>query len=51
MPGPLGAPAAGGCGPLGGLVDDRLGVPAAAGNTITLSAQYTFRTYDQLPPR
>lgn len=45
------APAAKGCGPLGGLVNDRLGLPATAGNAITLSAYYTFKTYDQLPPR
>ncbi|WP_328317672.1 hypothetical protein [Streptomyces sp. NBC_00388] len=45
------APAADGCGPLGRLVNDRLGLPAPAGNTITLSARYTFKTYDRLPPR
>ncbi|WP_284347862.1 MULTISPECIES: hypothetical protein [unclassified Streptomyces] len=45
------APAAEGCGPLGKLVNDRFGLPAAAGNAITLNAQYTFKTYDQLPPR
>ncbi|MFD7260611.1 hypothetical protein [Streptomyces sp. NPDC059874] len=44
-------PAATGCGPLGGLVNNRLGLPAATGNSITLSAYYTFKTYDQLPPR
>ncbi|WP_406068738.1 hypothetical protein OG372_12380 [Streptomyces sp. NBC_01020] len=44
-------PAADGCGPLGRLVNDRLGLSAASGNAITLSAQYTFKTYDQLPPR
>ncbi|TQK42609.1 hypothetical protein FBY35_4037 [Streptomyces sp. SLBN-118] len=43
--------AGGGCGPLGGLVNNRLGLPAKAGNAITLSAYYTFKTYDQLPPR
>lgn len=45
------APAAVGCGPLGRFVDDRLGLPRARGNAITLSATYTFRTYDRLPPR
>ncbi|MEV7523147.1 hypothetical protein [Streptomyces sp. NPDC091371] len=45
------APPATGCGPLGGLVNDRLGLPAATGNSIALSAHYTFKTYDQLPPR
>ncbi|WP_371677530.1 hypothetical protein [Streptomyces sp. NBC_01276] len=45
------APAATGCGPLTRLVNDRLGLPAGTGNTITLSALYTFKTYDQLPPR
>ncbi|MFD8286952.1 hypothetical protein ACFV2B_01800 [Streptomyces lavendulae] len=45
------APAATGCGPLTRLVNDRLGLPAQSGNTITLSAVYTFKTYDQLPPR
>ncbi|WP_393098262.1 hypothetical protein [Streptomyces sp. LN325] len=45
------APAAVGCGPLGRLVDDRLGLPRAAGNAITLSARYTFETYDRLPAR
>ncbi|MEU1532585.1 hypothetical protein [Streptomyces fagopyri] len=45
------APAAVGCGPLGRLVDDRLGLPRTAGNAITLSARYTFRTYDRLPAR
>lgn len=45
------APAAVGCGPLGRLVDDRLGLPRGAGNAITLSARYTFKTYDRLPAR
>ncbi|MFB0628105.1 hypothetical protein [Streptomyces sp. AB3(2024)] len=45
------APAATGCGPLTRLVNDRLGLPAQSGNAITLSALYTFKTYDQLPPR
>ncbi|MFF2997172.1 hypothetical protein ACFVTC_21830 [Streptomyces sp. NPDC057950] len=45
------APAPVGCGPLGRLVDDRLGLPRATGNAITLSARYTFRTYDRLPAR
>ncbi|MFD8419758.1 hypothetical protein [Streptomyces sp. NPDC059466] len=44
-------PAAVGCGPLGRLVDDRLGLPGATGNAITLSARYTFKTYDRLPAR
>ncbi|MCX5409799.1 hypothetical protein OHA37_38875 [Streptomyces sp. NBC_00335] len=44
-------PAATGCGPLGGLVNNRLGLPATTGNSINLSAYYTFKTYDQLPPR
>lgn len=45
------APAATGCGPLTRLVNDRLGLPAQSGNAITLSAVYTFKTYDRLPPR
>ncbi|MEU7552811.1 hypothetical protein AB0B01_10680 [Streptomyces sp. NPDC044571] len=45
------APAAEGCGPLGRLVNDRLGLPAVQGNAMTLSATYTFKTYDQLPAR
>ncbi|MGG8408201.1 hypothetical protein ACM614_17160 [Streptomyces sp. 12297] len=44
-------PAATGCGPLGRLLNDRLDLPAQTGNTITLSALYTFKTYDQLPAR
>lgn len=43
------APAARGCGPLGRILNARLGLPAQAGNSITLSAYYTFKTYDQLP--
>jgi hypothetical protein len=49
--GTFAAPAADGCGPLGRLLGNRLGLPAATGNAITLSASYTFKTYDQLPPR
>lgn len=45
------APAATGCGLLNRLVDDRLGLPTAAGNAINLTAYYTFKTYDQLPSR
>ncbi|MFG2474098.1 hypothetical protein [Streptomyces fagopyri] len=45
------APAAVGCGPLGRFVNDRLGLPRATGNAITLSARYTFKTYDRLPAR
>ncbi|MFE5137772.1 hypothetical protein ACFRDV_08835 [Streptomyces fagopyri] len=45
------APAPVGCGPLGRLVDDRLGLPRTAGNAITLSARYTFKTYDRLLAR
>ncbi|MFD8638259.1 hypothetical protein [Streptomyces sp. NPDC059533] len=44
-------PAATDCGPLGALVNNRLGLPATTGNSINLSAYYTFKTYDQLPPR
>ncbi|MCX5377060.1 hypothetical protein [Streptomyces sp. NBC_00091] len=44
-------PAAEGCGPLGRVVNDKLGLPAKTGNSISLSALYTFKTYDQLPPR
>lgn len=47
----FGVPAADGCGPLGRLVNNRLGLPATTGNAIALSAYYTFKTYDQLPPR
>lgn len=44
-------PAAEGCGPLGKVLNDKLGLPAGTGNSITLSALYTYKTYDQLPPR
>ncbi|MFJ7272653.1 hypothetical protein ACIQV3_39515 [Streptomyces sp. NPDC099050] len=44
-------PAATGCGPLERLVNNRLGLPAPQGNTMALSATYTFMTYDQLPNR
>ncbi|MFF7153973.1 hypothetical protein [Streptomyces sp. NPDC008139] len=40
-----------GTGPLDRLVDNRLGLPAATGDAMRLSAYYTFRTYDQLLPR
>lgn len=39
-------PSTTGCGPLGGLLDRRLGLPSTA--TITLSAMYSYRTYDRL---
>ena len=42
------APRAAGCGPLNPLVNHRLGLPSRTGNTIELSATYTFRTYDAL---
>jgi len=45
------APAAEGCGPLAGLLNQRLGLPASSGNLMTYDASYTFRTYDQLPVR
>ncbi|MET9606539.1 hypothetical protein ABZZ17_15905 [Streptomyces sp. NPDC006512] len=45
----FGVPAATGCGPMTRLVNDRLGLPAAAGNRITLAGEYTYKTYDQLP--
>ncbi|MCF3129535.1 hypothetical protein [Streptomyces olivochromogenes] len=45
----FGVPSAQGCGPLGRLLDDRLGLPAATGNSLSLTAYYTYRTYDQLP--
>jgi hypothetical protein len=41
-------PAAHGCGPLGPLVDHRFGLPSTAGNSITLHAAYTYKTYEQL---
>ncbi|MBD0734258.1 hypothetical protein [Streptomyces sp. CBMA29] len=40
-----------GCGPLDRPVDNRLGLPAATGDAMRLSAYHTFRAYDQLPPR
>ncbi|GLX21744.1 MULTISPECIES: hypothetical protein [Streptomyces] len=49
--GSFAVPAAEGCGPLGKVLNDKFGLPAGTGNSITLSALYTFRTYDQLPPR
>uniref|UniRef100_UPI0034CE44B8 hypothetical protein n=1 Tax=Kitasatospora sp. MBT63 TaxID=1444768 RepID=UPI0034CE44B8 len=42
------APVVGRCGPLGHLLDRRLGLPAADGNLLRLDAAYTFRTYDRL---
>ncbi|WP_330338848.1 hypothetical protein [Streptomyces sp. NBC_00557] len=44
-------PAAEHCGPLTGLLDRRLGLPATEGNLLSYDASYTFKTYDQLPPR
>ncbi len=44
-------PAATGCGPLGRVLNDRLGLPSSSGNLVTYSAYYTFKTYDQLPAR
>lgn len=39
-------PAASGCGPLGGLVNRRFGLPSAAGtNEVYFTAYYTFRMY------
>jgi hypothetical protein len=39
-------PAAGGCGPLGGLVNRRFGLPSAAGTSeVYFTAYYTFRMY------
>jgi hypothetical protein len=39
-------PAASGCGPLRGLVDQRFGLPSAAGaNEVYFTAYYTFRMY------
>jgi hypothetical protein len=43
------APAAENCGPLTGLLNRRLGLPATSGNLLSYDAMYTFRTYDQLP--
>lgn len=45
------APAAEDCGPLTGLLNRRLGLPAASGNLMTYDATYTFRTYDRLAAR
>ncbi|WP_197084781.1 hypothetical protein [Saccharothrix sp. ST-888] len=44
-------PAAKDCGPLSGLLNRRLGLPSASGNLMTYDAEYTFKTYDQLPTR
>jgi hypothetical protein len=42
-------PAAEHCGPLTGLLNQRLGLPSPAGtNTITLDATYSYKMYDQL---
>lgn len=42
-------PAAQHCGPLTGLLNQRLGLPSPAGtNTMTLDATYSYKTYDQL---
>ncbi|TJZ56153.1 hypothetical protein FCH28_11565 [Streptomyces piniterrae] len=44
------APRSYGCGPLGKLVDRRLGLPAPSGQSkISATAFYTFRSYDRLP--
>ncbi len=45
------APAADHCGPLTAPLNHRLGLPAPSGNLLSYDATYTFRTYDQLPPR
>jgi hypothetical protein len=45
------APAAEDCGPLAGLLNQRLGLPASSGNLLAYDALYTFRTYDRLPAR
>ncbi|MGW7311786.1 hypothetical protein [Streptomyces sp. NPDC054854] len=47
----FGVPAATGCGPMTRLVNDRLGLPATTGNKISLSGEYTYKTYDQLTVR
>ncbi|MFF4318651.1 hypothetical protein [Streptomyces sp. NPDC001568] len=47
----FGVPAATGCGPMTRLVNERLGLPATTGNKITLSGEYTYKTYDQLTVR
>ncbi len=44
-------PAAEGCGPLGPLLDRRLGLPAAGGDLMSYAAYSTFKTYDQLLPK
>ncbi|MEU2925602.1 hypothetical protein ABZ636_11160 [Streptomyces sp. NPDC007251] len=44
-------PAAEHCGPLTGPLNRRLGLPATEGNLLSYDASYTFKTYDQLPPR
>jgi hypothetical protein len=41
-------PAAHGCGPLGGLVDHRFGLPATG--TLGLDVYFSVRTYDQVTP-
>ncbi|MFF0224538.1 hypothetical protein [Streptomyces sp. NPDC004629] len=46
----FGVPAADHCGPLGRVLNDRLGLPAPTGNTIALTAHYTYKPYTQLPP-
>lgn len=45
------APAAAHCGPLTGALNQRLGLPATAGNLLSYDASYTFKTYDQLPAK
>ncbi|MFD9129683.1 hypothetical protein, partial [Kitasatospora sp. NPDC059571] len=42
------APAPQHCGPLGGLLGRRLGLPAQSGNLLRYDAVYTFRMYDRL---
>ncbi|MFI1581788.1 hypothetical protein [Embleya sp. NPDC020630] len=42
-------PAAGGCGPLGTVLNQRNGLPSPGGtNSVTLDGLYTFKTYAQL---
>jgi hypothetical protein len=44
------APAATDCGPLGPALNKRLRLPSATGaNSLSYTAYYTFKTYDQLP--
>ncbi|OIJ68405.1 hypothetical protein [Streptomyces mangrovisoli] len=43
------APGVSHCGPLTGLLDRRLGLPASDGNLLSYDATYTFVTYDKLP--